>query len=209
MDHPTPYNPLAKTNLAASIVSKLLRQKPENLPPGKFIGAGIYLIYYTGNFEPYRPVSNANWKDAFAQPIYVGKAVPSGGRKGAKGLDTPHGDALHNRLDEHADSILAVPSLSITDFKCRWLVVDEVFIHLGETMLITHFKPLWNLVVDGFGNHAPGKGRKKGKKPMWDVIHPGRPWAKGLNAAVSSEQVLKLVQHHFAVAPVPPPDVVE
>jgi len=132
-------------------------------PPADFIGAGIYVIYYTRDFEPYAPVARANSAGQLAQPIYVGKAVPAGARKGGQGLDTPHGTALSKRLAEHADSIQAVGNLNISHFRCRWLVVDEVFIPLGETLLISHYKPLWNLVVDGFGNHAPGGGRAKGK----------------------------------------------
>jgi hypothetical protein len=47
MEDPSPYNPLAKRNLAASIVSKLLNQDPQELPPTNFPGAGLYLLYYT------------------------------------------------------------------------------------------------------------------------------------------------------------------
>ena len=94
MDEPTPYNPLAKRNLAASIVTKLLHQEPQEIPPTKFLGAGIYLIYYTGVFPAYHEISKVNLGGHFAQPIYVGKAVPAGSRKGGQGLDTPHGDAV-------------------------------------------------------------------------------------------------------------------
>ena len=204
MEEPTPYNPLTKRNLAASIVSRLLHQNPEQLPPPRFAGAGIYLIYYTGSFEAYRPVAEANRDGRFAQPIYVGKAVPAGARKGGQGLDTPHGTALFKRLAEHAESISAAKNLNASDFKCRWLVVDEVFIPLGEAMLITHFRPVWNLVVDGFGNHAPGGGRARGKKPMWDVIHPGRPWAESLTAAATPAEAVSRIKSHFAEATVPP-----
>jgi hypothetical protein len=121
-------------------------------------------------------------------------------------LDTPHGNALCKRLSEHAESIEVAKNLSLADFRCRWLVVDEVFIPLGETLLISHFKPLWNLVVDGFGNHPPGGGRAKGKKPMWDVIHPGREWATELNAAVTEAQVFALIKEHFQSSPAIPGD---
>ncbi|MFA5192195.1 MAG: Eco29kI family restriction endonuclease [Verrucomicrobiia bacterium] len=201
MHEPTPYNPLAKRNLAESIVSKLLHQVPQELPPPQFVGAGIYLIYYTGDFKAYGPVTSANRNRKFAQPIYVGKAVPPGARKGGLGLDTPHGNALYKRLSKHAESIEATKNLSLADFRCRWLVVDEVFITLGETMLISHFKPLWNLVVDGFGNNPPGGGRAEGKKPMWDVIHPGRAWAAELTAAVTEAQVFALIKQHFESSP--------
>jgi hypothetical protein len=207
MDELTPYNPLAKRNLAASIVGKLLKQQPQPLPPAKFEGAGVYILYYHGDFEPYRKISNLNRAGKYAQPMYVGKAVPPGSRTGGEGLDTPHEDALHKRLRDHRKSIEWVKNLSIDDFRCRWLVVDEVFIHLGEAMLISHFKPLWNLTVDGFGNHKPGKGRGEGKKPMWDVIHPGRPWADGLKAAVTGQEVLALIAQHIKTIAMPSGDL--
>ncbi|MEX1196232.1 MAG: Eco29kI family restriction endonuclease, partial [Pseudohongiellaceae bacterium] len=66
---------------------------------------------------------------------------------------------------------------TISDFHCRYLVVDDIWIPLGESLLIAKFNPVWNVVIDGFGNHDPGKGRHKGMRPRWDVLHPGRSWA--------------------------------
>jgi hypothetical protein len=148
------------------------------------LAAGVYVIYYDGDFPAYQKIAEANKDGLYRLPIYVGKAVPKGGRKGSQGFDVPHGFALSKRLAEHADSIKAARNLNLSDFRCRWLVVDEVFIPLGESLLISHFQPLWNVVVDGFGNHPPGAGRSKGRKPMWDVLHPGRRWANGLAAAL-------------------------
>lgn len=203
MAEASPYNPLSKRNLAESIVARLLQQPVQELQPPRFVGAGIYAIYYTGAFEPYAQIAAANRK-APTVPIYVGKAIPAGGRTGGEGFDTPHGNALSKRLSEHADSITAATNLELEDFRCRWLVVDEVFIPLGESLLISHYKPLWNVVVGGFGNHAPGGGRKKGKKPMWDVVHPGRAWAEELQAAVTKEQVLRRIAAHQTVVTTPP-----
>lgn len=47
-------------------------------------------------------------------------------------------------------------------------------------MLIAMFQPLWNMLLDGFGNHDPGKGRYKQQRAPWDMVHPGRPWAARL-----------------------------
>jgi hypothetical protein len=66
----------------------------------------------------------------------------------------------------------------INDFVCRYLAVDDIWIPLGELLMIARFSPVWNTIVDGFGNHTPGKGRFEGARPRWDVLHPGRPWAK-------------------------------
>lgn len=158
----------------------MLSSKPEPLPPEPFYGAGIYAIYYTGSFDLYAPIAAKNRNGCFESPIYVGKAVPPGARKGGFGLDTDPGPALYKRLAEHAASIEQVSNLSLKDFHCRYLVVDDIWIPLAESLLIEMYSPLWNLVIDGFGNHDPGGGRYNQQKAPWDVIHPGRPWAEKL-----------------------------
>ena len=90
------------------------------------------------------------------------------------------GTPLFKRLSEHAASIQQVTNLDLADFHCRYLVVEDIWIPLGESLLIERFQPLWNVVVDGFGNHDPGAGRHSGQRPLWDVVHPGRPWAERL-----------------------------
>jgi hypothetical protein len=49
-----------------------------------------------------------------------------------------------------------------------------------EAELIRRFKPLWNTVLDGFGNHDPGSGRYNQAKSSWDILHSGRPWVERL-----------------------------
>ena len=56
-------------------------------------------------------------------------------------------------------------------------MVDDIWIPLGESLLIARFSPVWNALIDGFGNHDPGSGRYNGMRPRWDVLHPGRAWA--------------------------------
>jgi hypothetical protein len=57
---------------------------------------------------------------------------------------------------------------------------------LAESLLIERYRPLWNVVVDGFGNHDPGSGRHQGKRPNWDTLHPGRAWASRLQPSTLS-----------------------
>ena len=59
----------------------------------------------------------------------------------------------------------------------RWLVVDDIWIPLGESALIRRYRPVWNALIDGFGNHDPGSGRYNQAKSDWDVVHAGRSWA--------------------------------
>jgi hypothetical protein len=40
--------------------------------------------------------------------------------------------------------------------------------------MIEQFRPIWNLVIDGFGNKDPGKRRATQYRSLWDVLHPGR-----------------------------------
>ncbi len=176
-----PFNPLDKYNLGESVGQAMLRQSVlsmKKLQP--FDGAGIYAIYYTGNFKAYARITAANIGNKFKAPIYVGKAVPKGSRKGIYNELSP-GKVLFNRLKQHGKSIEQAENLRIEDFYCRFLIVDDIWIPLGESLLISRFNPLWNKLVDGFGNHDPGKGRHAGVCPRWDVLHPGRPWANRLN----------------------------
>jgi hypothetical protein len=200
------YNPLDKLNLGKSVAEALLDRPPsalDDLPV--FDGAGIYAIYYTGSFEIYAPLAKRN-QENMDWPIYIGKAIPTGGRKGATPFSDVVGKYLWNRLSEHADSIRATKNLRIADFKCRHLVVDDIWIPLGETLLISQFKPPWNVVLDGFGNHDPGSGRYLGYRPMWDVVHPGRTWALKCRERKESLAELKARVRKFLEDNNPPSD---
>lgn len=178
-----PYNPLEKSHLGESVGKALLQQLIVPLPPpDSFTGAGIYAIYYTGSFRAYRPITQKNRDGHWTAPIYVGKAVPPGARKGGYGLGEAPGDVLWKRLREHAESIQQVENLDVADFFCRYLVVDDIWIPLGESLLIAMFSPLWNQLIDGFGNHDPGQGRRGQQRSSWDTVHPGRPWASNLQS---------------------------
>jgi hypothetical protein len=175
-----PFNPLEKQQLGNSVADALLKSTPhpmDRLSP--FYGAGVYALYYSGQFKAYsRLAAQSTETTPVAIPIYVGKAVPAGGRKGTSmEVDPKRTTSLYKRLSEHAESIRAASNLSILDFSCRYLVVDDIWIPLGESLLIAKFSPLWNNVVDGFGNHDPGGGRYNGLRPRWDTLHPGRAWA--------------------------------
>ena len=173
-----PFNPLDKTSLGSSVADALLARPAQPLGElGRFHGAGVYAIYYCGKFKPYAALTAINTADEVRMPIYVGKAVPAGARKGGV-LDAKPGRVLFNRLVEHAESIMATDNLDATDFHCRFLVVDDIWIPLGESLLIARFSPIWNSLIDGFGNHDPGGGRYSGIRPRWDVLHPGRRWAE-------------------------------
>jgi len=171
------FNPLAMPSLAHSIVTRMMEM--DAVPLGdapRFPGAGLYAIYYSGGFPTYALLADANRKSA-TRPIYVGKAVPSGGRKGLDVAPLSETHALADRIRQHAASVRSADNLDIGDFQTRWLIVEDVWIPLGESALIRDHRPVWNAIVDGFGNHDPGSGRINGLRSRWDTLHPGRPWA--------------------------------
>jgi hypothetical protein len=200
-----PYNPLDKMNLGRSVAEALLLRPTAPLSQtADLIGAGVYSIYYTGEFEPYQPISERNRDEAFAQPIYVGKAVPKGARKGGLSYDAAKGRALRDRLRQHSTSISEAHNLDIADFQFRCLVVDDIWIPLGENMMIEQFKPIWNLVIDGFGNKTPGRRREAQYRSAWDVLHPGRAFAERLaDSGNTPEAVTGRLTEYFAGHQVP------
>ena len=199
MTDPLPFNPLDKRNLAASVGEALLEKAPVQLGTlDSFAGAGIYSIYYVGEFDAYRQLSDENRNQLWKSPIYVGKAIPLGGRKGGEQSISSESRSLRLRLKEHADSIRAVRNLNLEDFWCRYLIVDDIWIPLGENLMISKFSPLWNVIVDGFGNHTPGAGRFNQMRSRWDVLHPGREWAAKCKERTEHPDTIKAeVQAHL------------
>lgn len=206
-----PFDPLDRVNLAKSAAEALLEQKPEPLGDMEpFKGAGVYSIYYTGDFPAYDYIRRANENDEWLAPVYVGKAVPKGARKGVNSLeDAKKGTPLNSRLKQHAASIRAAhTTLNIDDFQCKFLVVEDIWIPLIESLIISRFAPIWNNPVDGFGNHDPGAGRYNGLRPRWDVLHPGRAWAdKCRQRDETADQIEGEVRALLAARPRPNPSM--
>jgi hypothetical protein len=209
VETPQPYNPLDRMELARSVERALLDRPLGPLPPPtRFNGAGLYAIYYVGDFPAYARITPPE-RAPGQMPIYVGRAQPKGARQGLMtglGVSTPE-PVLFDRLREHANSIRAVerhtedgqPNLRLDDFRCRHLVVDDIWVALGEAILIGHYRPLWNVVVDGFGNHAPGSGRGQQARSPWDEVHPGRGWAFKLPPPKRPRmRVLTQIREHLA-----------
>ena len=149
------------------------------LPPqDKFEGGGVYALYYLGDNSLYEKVTLAEVRED-SIPIYVGKAVPSGWRTAR--VSSSNKTQLYNRIFEHCRNINSARNLNLSDFRFRHMVLDgeeSGIIGPVEAGLIRKFEPLWNTVIDGFGNHTPGVGRFEQAKSGWDVLHPGRAWAE-------------------------------
>lgn len=147
------------------------------LPPtDKFIGPGVYGLYYVGDFLDYAPLAAVN-VPTVRHPIYIGKAVPQGWRTG-RAAEVERAD-LHGRLRQHAQNIKQVENLRFEDFRCRFMILKDVEADLiapAEAALIRTYSPLWNQTVAGFGLHDVGKERYNQVRTQWDTLHPGRRW---------------------------------
>lgn len=191
MPAPVAFNPLDKENLGLSValaLSKCPTFALDQLPA--FLGAGIYALYYTGAFAPYAALSALNHPEV-RTPIYVGKALPEGTRKGQGAKRSTESRKLRGRLREHGRSIAQTQALQVVDFRVRYLVVEETWIGLCESLLIQAQKPLWNSYLDGFGRHVQGKNRNDGLSD-WHAFHRGRDLNE--NTPFPEERMVRLSQ---------------
>ena len=169
-------------------------------PPVKFHGTGVYAIYYTGKSKYYTDLYQQNRLE-FHQPIYIGKAVPLGWRQAKDKVVGSITNELYRRLSEHSKSISQANNLELEDFSCRFMILEDSANHLigtVEAALIRYYRPIWNVKIDGFGNHDPGSGRYNQAKSEWDIIHQGRPWAeKCLGISSSIDKVEEKAAEYF------------
>lgn len=154
------------------------------------------MLYYLGDFAPYAELVRRNDGEHCKAPIYVGRAVREGARKGVSFIPTQK-RAVYDRLRAHAGSVSAAKNLKLSDFRCRYLIVEDAFIDLAESVLISLFRPLWNPVVEGFGNNPTGGPRERQARGDWDVLHPGRIRGKGKGKRLRVE-IIHRVDDHLA-----------
>ena len=170
-------------------------------PLESFLGTGVYALYYIGSNPLYKRYAELN-RLSYNTPIYVGKAVPKGWRQARSFDDTLNPSReLISRLREHGRSISLVTDLALCDFLCRFVIFEAEATEMMSTVdaaLIKLNNPLWNSVVDGFGNHDPGSGRYEQAKSDWDLLHEGRVWAnkcKGTHKEKSN--IISTINFHF------------
>ncbi|MBL4645709.1 MAG: restriction endonuclease [Hyphomicrobiales bacterium] len=157
---------------------------------GKAYGSGVYAIYYTGQDEPYAPISGTE------TPVYVGKADPPANAKSLR----DQGTKLTDRLNEHRKNIEKVSGIDAADFECRTLAVQSGYQSSAEIHLIRLFKPIWNnetKILFGLGKHGDAATTRANNKSPWDTLHPGRAWAAANPVAKSAEVILREVSDHF------------
>jgi Eco29kI restriction endonuclease len=150
-------------------------------PPERFCGTGVYAIYCISKSGIYKDFHKIN-RTSYNIPIYVGKAVPKGWRQ-SRMLATEENSSceLYNRIKEHSRSLELGKGVSLSDFHCRFMILEgkeSDLIGTVEAALIRNYRSIWNSLIDGFGNHDPGSGRYEQAKSDWDICHPGRKWAE-------------------------------
>lgn len=197
-----PFDPLSYENLGGSISRALDEQPVEPLTRlERFDGAGVYALYYTGAFPAYAPLAQANQVKAGSWALYIGKAEAESARKGDPNqTNAIDGPKLFNRIRNHTKSITKAENLDEKDFSVRALVVAPTWVPLAEAVSIRLHHPLWNVLVDGLGNHDPGAGRRAGMRPRWDTLHPGRSWAVNLPERPETAEAIEKEALHYLQA---------
>lgn len=182
------FDPLSVENVGVTLAVELLEQPLSTMPPERpFSGAGIYALYYCGNHSAYSALCQLDG-GRFKHPIYIGKAAGESAKQGFN----PHGSnkrKLYDRISDHAGSIAEVENLELDDFRCRYLVLNDAYISLAESVMIRMFRPPWNGM--SFGSKVVGKNRMTGTPGLWDALHPGRAGRpSGSQGALKASQVI-------------------
>ena len=79
----------------------------------RFLGTGVYALYYTGNNKIYRRYAELNRLE-YKYPVYVGKAVPRGWRQSRISDDITKPSAeLYSRIREHTRNSVSIRGILI------------------------------------------------------------------------------------------------
>lgn len=191
------FDPSDPRRVGELIATNMRGQK--RIPLGnleRFWGAGVYAIYYNGDFDAYRPLKGTN------HPIYVGKANPEDAH-----ANTPEeqGPTLADRLLEHAGNIALAANLRIEDFSCRYLVTRSAWQTAAEDHLIKTYLPIWNKetrICFGLGKHGDKADTRANKRSPWDTLHPARKWAvDSPDNRRSVTEIKAAIAEHFRLNP--------
>jgi len=184
---PEYFEPFSSENLAEYLFWKFEQQNLKAFwALERFTGPGVYALYYVGDFLPYEDLTG------YDRPIYMGKAELPGGATGEIRKGKENYPAIYKRLQAHEETIRQAENLRIEDFWVRWMVIDTLWVSALERFALQNIRPIWNRYIKGFGNCDPGNNRRSyQKKTLWDVVHPGREWAKAcMEHTLSAEDIL-------------------
>ena len=166
------FDPLAVENVGVTLAVELLEQPLERMPPpDPFAGAGVYALYYSGDHPAYAGLTGIDG-GRNKYPVYIGKAAGESSKQGFNSSSATKKRKLYERIAQHAKSIDEVNNLELDHFRCRFLVLNDAYIALAESVLIRLFRPAWNGM--SFGSKVVGRNRMGGNVGLWDALHPGR-----------------------------------
>ncbi|GAA1290509.1 hypothetical protein Psi02_15210 [Planotetraspora silvatica] len=173
------FNPLSLDRLSRNLREALdARPRVPLETMREFQGAGLYALYYKGGLPLYTGLKDSD------VPVYIGKAEAGNSSYGDPSDETK--PKLYQRIvEKHKASIVEASAaerggnLKVADFEVRYLLLDDVWIVLGERALLRAYAPvLWNTLMPGFGANPAGTARKNARS-IWDTIHPGRSRVTG------------------------------
>lgn len=78
---------------------------------------------------------------------------------------------------------------------CRQLAIKDAFIGLAESVLVSIFDPLWNRLLDGFGNNPTGGPRAAQAISNWDIFYSGRRRGEGAGRTTLEELGTRVAKH--------------
>ncbi|SFI52770.1 Eco29kI family restriction endonuclease [Caulobacter sp. UNC279MFTsu5.1] len=178
-----PFDPLAVENIGVTLAVELLEQPTGRFPlTERFTGAGIYALYYHGELPGYAALTalDAGRK---LYPVYIGSAVREKAKQGFTSRPSVE-RRVYGRLRSHQSSI-GQAGLNPADFSYRYLILNDAYITLAESVLIAVFRPIWNGL--GFGSNGVGGVRIDGKASLWDGLHAGRAGRPAADAVRQAE----------------------
>lgn len=201
---PVPFDPLAVENVGVTLAVELLSQPLHPLPPPEsFLGAGIYALYYHGNHEAYAKLKELEIEaPGGGIPLYVGKAVRENVKQGFNPRPSNE-EKIFERLEQHAESIAQCSDLELSDFRCRFLILNDAYITLAEAVMITTFRPPWNGM--GLGSRVVGAKRENQRPAAWDCLHPGRA-GRPAGTEKGAEKARRQIERSIKLLQVPPED---
>ncbi|MFD8023676.1 Eco29kI family restriction endonuclease [Streptomyces lavendulae] len=181
------FNPLHRDNLIRSVAYALQTADPVPLVGmPRFEGSGLFSLYYVGPNDLYRPVSD----DRCRTPLYVGSATPLGTRRDGSLVEAPH--PLWNRLTRYRRRLDGALDLKAEDFRVRYLLTDDLFIHGAQEQTNRDHRPVWNVVLPGIGSMRAGTTTRSRYSP-WEILHELRGAPEEELSALRSK-----VQQHLA-----------
>ena len=125
--------------------------------------------------------------------LYIGKAAGESAKQGFRTASTSE-KKLFQRIGQHVGSIRQARNLSLEDFRCRYLVLNDAYISLAESVMIRLFRPPWNGM--SLGSNGVGGPRMAGKESLWDSLHlgrKGRPRGSSARAREAAKVILQRV----------------